>query len=322
MREADVTEIQRIAVIGLGTMGHGIAQSFAVAGFDVTGYDENPAARESLLERVRANLHAFVGAGLLVPDQVESALARISVCPAEHDAVSEAHFVTEAIREDLAAKQELFVRLESIVGATTILASNSSTFPISQSGSRLRHPERAVVTHWFNPPHIVPTVEVVAGAATSDATIESTLAVLQRAGKLAIRINQELPGFIVNRVQIAIMRELWDLVDRGVASIEDIDAAIQGSMGFRLAALGPLRIQDFGGMDINAAVFRELAPEIASGTEVPGVVQRMVDAGHYGFKTGHGFYDYTPESAERIRIDRDERYLKLLKLFYDPDLPA
>lgn len=144
----------------------------------------------------------------------------------------------------------------------------------------------------------------------------ATLELLRRSGKLAIRINQELPGFLVNRVQIAVMREVWDLLDRGVASVEDIDAAIQGSMGFRLAALGPLRIHDFGGLDIQTAVFRNLAPEIASGTSVPPTVQCIVDAGHHGFKTGRGFYDYPPAVAEQVRSERDQRYLALLKLFH------
>ncbi|MBC7819642.1 MAG: 3-hydroxyacyl-CoA dehydrogenase family protein, partial [Planctomycetaceae bacterium] len=221
-----------------------------------------------------------------------------------------------AVREDLAAKQELFERIEPEVSDDAILASNSSTFPISQSGARLRRPERAVVTHWFNPPHIVPTVEVVGSPRTNEGTIQATLELLRRSGKLAIRINQELPGFLVNRVQIAVMREVWDLLDRGVASVEDIDAAIQGSMGFRLAALGPLRIHDFGGLDIQTAVFRNLAPQIASGTEVPPKVQAIVDAGHHGFKTGRGFYEYPPEVADQVRSERDQRYLSLLRLFH------
>jgi 3-hydroxybutyryl-CoA dehydrogenase len=113
------------------------------------------------------------------------------------------------------------------------------------------------------------------------------------------------------------MREVWDLLDRGVASASDIDAAVRGSMGFRLAALGPLQIHDFGGLDIQAAVYRNLCPEIRSDTQLPETVQRLVAAGHYGFKTGHGFYDYTPETAAAARSERDQRFLALLKLFYD-----
>ena len=308
--------IHRVAVIGPGTMGHGIAQTFAMAGCEVTGFDEVSAAGDSLHDRVRQNLRDFVEAGLFESDQIDSVLKRLRVCRTEADAVRGAEFVTEAVREDLAAKQELFERIEREVGDDAILASNSSTFPISQSGARLKRQERAVVTHWFNPPHIVPTVEVVGSPRTNEGTIQATLELLRRSGKLAIRINQELPGFLVNRVQIAVMREVWDLLDRGVASVEDIDAAIQGSMGFRLAALGPLRIHDFGGLDIQTAVFRNLAPHIASGTEVPPKVQAIVDAGHHGFKNGHGFYEYPPEVADQVRSERDQRYLSLLRLFH------
>ena len=308
--------IQRVAVIGLGTMGHGIAQSFAAAGCVVSGFDDFAPARASLHNRIRANLGEFARLGLIADSEIEPILSRITVAGSEADAVCDAELVTEAIVEDLPAKQALFARLEAFVAADTILASNSSTFPISQSGAHLRKPDRAVVTHWFNPPHIVPTVEVVGGPHTSDETIETSLALLLRAGKLAIRINQELPGFLVNRVQVAVQREVWDLLDRGIASAEDIDAAIRGSMGFRLAALGPLMIHDFGGLDIQTAVFRNLAPEIASGTDVPATVQQTVDDGNLGFKTGKGFYDYPPENAESIRSERDQRYLQLLKLFH------
>lgn len=311
-----MSNIKRVSVVGLGTMGHGIAQTFAMAGCEVTGFDEVSAAGDSLHDRVRQNLRDFVEAELFPSDQIDPVLKRLQVSRCEADAVRHAQFVTEAMREDLAAKQELFARLESLVADDTILASNSSTFPISQSGARLKRPERAVVTHWFNPPHIVPTVEVVGSPQTDEATIQATLELLRRSGKLAIRINQELPGFLVNRVQIAVMREVWDLLDRGVASVEDIDAAIQGSMGFRLAALGPLRIHDFGGLDVQTAVFRNLTPEIASGTTVPPTVQRIVDAGHHGFKTGRGFYEYPPTIADQVRSDRDQRYLSLLKLFH------
>lgn len=311
-----MSNIQRVTVIGLGTMGHGIAQTFAMAGCDVTGFDEVAAARESVHDRVRQNLRDFVEAELFPADQIDATLRRIRVRPSQADAVRDSQFVTEAMREDLSAKQELFQRIEPDVSDDTILASNSSTFPISQSGARLKRPERAIVTHWFNPPHIVPTVEVVGSPQTNEPTIQATLELLRRSGKLAIRINQELPGFLVNRVQIAVMREVWDLLDRGVASVEDIDAAIQGSMGFRLAALGPLRIHDFGGLDVQTAVYRNLTPEIASGTTVPPTVQRIVDGGNHGFKTGQGFYRYSPESAEQIRSDRDQRYLSLLKLFH------
>ena len=313
--------IRNIAVLGLGAMGHGIVQAFAAAGFQVTGFDEQKAAREALPKLIKRNLKDFVAAGLTRQSSVAPLLARIRVCDSEAEAVRGAHFVTEAVREDLTVKQNLFARLEELVSADTIFASNSSTFTISQSAKKMRRPERAIVTHWFNPPHIVPVVEVVPGPRTSRQVVNATLALMKRAGKEAVRIDKEIPGFIVNRVQVAVMREVWDLLDRGIASPEAIDAAIRGSMGFRLAAIGPLEVHDFGGLDLQLRVFQNLAPEIASGVRAPGKIRRLVDAGHFGAKTGEGIYDYTPASLAARRARRDQRLLALLKMFYSRGLP-
>lgn len=307
---------QTVAVIGLGTMGHGIAQTFAAAGYAVRGFDDQPAARANAKERVRANLRAFVDAELLAADQVEPILARITICDTEADAAGPAAFITEAVKEDLAVKQALFARLEQVVRPEAILASNSSTFPISQSGSELKRPERAIVTHWFNPPHIVPLVEVVPGPQTSESTAVATVELMQRIGKLALRLRKELPGFLVNRIQVAIMREVWDLLDQGVASAEDIDAAVSGSVGFRLAALGPLEVHDFGGLDVQTTVYRNLAPEICSDTEIPRTVQDIVAKGNLGPKTGKGFHDYSPARLAARQARRDRLFLALKKLLH------
>jgi 3-hydroxybutyryl-CoA dehydrogenase len=310
--------IRKIAILGLGTMGHGLVQLFAAAGFEVRGYDEQKAARDGLLDLIRRNLKDFVAAGLAPKSAVAPLLRRIRVCESEEEAVRGTQFVTEAVVEDLAVKQALFQRLEKLVSPDTILASNSSCFPISQSAKQMRRPQRAIVTHYFNPPHIVPVVEVVPGPRTSPAVTRATMALMKRAGKLAVRIKKELPGFVVNRVQVAVMREVWDLLDRGIASPEDIDAAICGSMGFRLGAVGPLEVHDFGGLDLQRRVYQNLVPEIASGTRVPGKIDRLVKAGHFGAKSGRGIYTYTPASLAARRTRRDQRILALLKMFYAP----
>ena len=311
-----------VTVLGLGTMGHGIVQAFASKGIHVHGYDESRQARNELINRVRTNLVEFAKFGIHPADQIDAALERITVHDSIEAACRPATFVVEAVREDLAAKQGLLAEIETYVSDEVILASNSSSFPISQSGSRLRRPQRALVTHWFNPPHIVPTVEIVPSPLTGEEAIQSALALHRRIGKLAIMVRRELPGFLVNRVQVAVMREVWDLLDKGVASAAEIDAAIQGSMGFRLAALGPLRIHDFGGLDIQAAVYRTLCPQIRSDSSLPAIVEKTVAAGHFGFKTGEGFYSYPADQAERILAERDERYLALLKLLHAERKPT
>ena len=246
-----------VAVLGLGTMGHGIAQSFAIAGYMVHCYDHDPQARHTLRERVRNNLSAFVEAELIDASEIGPALERLIVHEREDQAVRDARFVTEAVQEELEVKQELFARIEATVADDAILASNSSAFPISQSGSRLRRPERALVTHWFNPPHLVPLVEVVPSPATTESAVSDTIELLTRIGKRALRLRKELPGFLVNRVQVAIQREVWNLLQEGVASPADIDTTLSASVGFRMAAVGPLEVYDFGGLDIQTITFRD-----------------------------------------------------------------
>jgi 3-hydroxybutyryl-CoA dehydrogenase len=310
------SSIDRVAILGLGTMGHAIAQTFALAGYEVACFDESASARHSLIERVRENLAAFVAAGVVESDEVEATLARLLPVGTEAEAVAGAQFVTEAIPEDLAAKQALLERLERMTAPDTILASNSSSFPISQSGSLLKHPERAIVTHWFNPPQLTPVVEVVPGPRTGEDVVETTMRLLREIGKLPIHLRKELPGFLVNRVQVAIQREVWDLVEKGVATLEEIDEAIRGTIGFRFAALGPLEIHDFAGLDIQLTTYRNLVLEIRSDTLPPEAIEQRVAGGRLGIKTGQGFYDYPPERLSARRRRRDSLLLKLWKLLY------
>src|SRR5262245_20783912 len=319
MGMSDIDGIRRVAVLGLGTMGHGIAQTFALAGYVVNCFDESASMRDSLIERVRANLAAFVAADLVRPEEVGPTLARLQPVGTESEAIAGVQLVTEAVPEDLEVKQKLFKRLEQIVSPSTILASNSSSFPISQSGSLMERPERALVTHWFNPPHLTPVVEVVPGPLTEENTVRATFRLLQRIGKRPIRLQRELAGFLANRIQVAIQREVWDLVDQGVATPEEIDAAIRGTIGFRFAALGPLEIHDFAGLDIQLTTFNNLVPEIRNDTKPPAVIEQLTAAGRLGVKSGQGFYDYPPERLNARRSRRDSLLLKLWKLLYSED---
>lgn len=311
-----LTITRPVSVLGLGTMGHGIAQTFAIAGFTVHCFDHDVAARRTLVDRVRSNLAAFVDTEWIKPDAIDPALERLVIHDREELAVRDSRFVTEAVQEDLAVKQELLARIEGYVPDDTILASNSSAFPISQSGVRLQRPERALVTHWFNPPHLVPLVEVVPSPATSEPTIAATVELLRSIGKLPLRLRKELPGFLVNRVQVAIQREVWNLLQEEVADPADIDAALSASVGFRMAAVGPLEVYDFGGLDIQTITFRNLVPHLANGDQVPPRVQTLVDQGHLGAKAGRGFYEYPAERIRERRERRDALFLALAKLLH------
>ncbi|MCG3150158.1 MAG: putative 3-hydroxybutyryl-CoA dehydrogenase [Verrucomicrobiae bacterium] len=297
--------IHTIAVLGLGTMGHAIAQVFAQAGYRVRGFDAVPAARATCHARLRRN-----GAA-------PATVRRLRIFDTVAAAVAGADFVLEAVREDLPTKQQLFAELETLVRSQTILASNTSTFPMTKIAAKLQRPERCVDMHWFNPPHIVPLVEVVPGRKTSAATVKTTLALVRRVGKVAVHVRKEVPGFITNRVQVAMLREVLDLWQNGVASPEDIDRAVSASLGFRLAALGPLQIADFTGHDVLAKVYREIAPRLRSDGKLPAALAQMVKAGHLGVKAGRGIYRYTPRSARTKMTERDRKFRALAKLLQD-----
>jgi 3-hydroxybutyryl-CoA dehydrogenase len=306
--------VTTVAVLGLGTMGHGIAEAFALGGLAVRCFDAIPAVRSGVVDRIQKNLEPKVKAGILTAESAKTVLGRLQVCGSEAEAAQPAQFIAEAVAEDLKVKQELFARLEEWVAPDAILASNSSGFPMTAIALRMRRPERAVLCHWFNPAAIVPVVEVAPGQRTSEETVHTSLDLLRRIGKTAIHIKKEIPGLVVNRVQMALRREIFDLLERGIASPAEIDEAIRGSMGLRLAALGPFQVLDFAGLDVSCQVYENLAPDLRADAAIPSRVRAMLDQGHFGVKTGQGFYAYTPASIQEIQARRDRLYLALVRL--------
>jgi len=313
-------EIRNISVLGAGIMGHGIAQSFLKGGFLVALYD----IQESILERARAhireNLKLFQQEDLIEKKEVEAALERLNTTVDLKHAVEGSDFIIEVAPEDLRLKQELFQQVESFCRGEAIIASNTSSLTLTDIGARVKNKERLVITHWFNPPHIVPTVEVVKGEMTSDATMETTVGLLTKIKKVPIKINIELPGFLINRIQIAMAREIFDLYEKGVASAADIDRAVKGSIGFRLASIGPLLTADLGGLDLWLKVCENLLPYIQSGINPPKALERQVSKGHFGIKSGKGFYDYSKDFSN-AELDetinrRDKEFLNRLKNLY------
>ena len=307
---------ENVAVIGLGTMGHGIAQAFATFGHPVHCYDPSPEARETAKARIRENLSREVAAGLRKPDSVETALQRIEVKDNQADALRDARFVTEAAAEDLQLKRELFAIMEAQVSSDIVLASNTSSWPMSQICAKMKTPARVLNTHRFNPPHIVPLVEVVPSQHTDESVVQTTMKLLSEIGKTAIHLRKEVPGFLVNRIQVAMLREILDLLEQGVAPAEDIDRAFRASVGFRSAVIGPLQVYDFAGLDIGSRCYSELIQDMRSDREVHTCVKQLVDQGHLGTKTGQGIYKYTPELIEEKMAARDEGFLAVKKLLH------
>lgn len=284
-----MTDIRRIAVVGGGgQMGNGIGQVAAVAGFEVTLLDVDRGATDRGLARIDKSLARLVKRGDLTEDDRDRARARISTGTGL-DAAAEADHVIEAIVEDLAAKQETFARLNGICRPEVIFASNTSQFPISAIGRASGRADRVIGTHWFNPPPIMRLIEVVRGLETSDQTLATVLDLADRFGKQTIVCHKDTAGFVTSRLIMALILEAMRLVEEGVADVADINKA--AILGFN-HAMGPLDTVDLGGLDTFIKASASMTEAYGERFRSPQVVRTLVNAGHYGWKTGRGFSDH------------------------------
>src|SRR5262249_48261256 len=283
----------RIAVIGAGLMGHGIAQVFALAGHDVTIHDQLAANLDSAKTRILANLKD------LGDDQ--SAVERVRQVPLLADAVRDADYVVEAVLEDLSVKQKLFVEIERHVGGQTILASNTSVIPITRIMEGLRDRSRALGTHWWNPPFLVPLVEVIGKQWTSQRAVEWTIALHKAAGKMPVHVKKDVPGFVGNRLQHALWREAISLVERGICDAGTVDTVIKASFGRRLAVLGPLENADLVGTDLTLAIHQTVLPDIEHRGGPSPYLEALVAQKKLGFKSGEGFRKWSADQQAALR---------------------
>ncbi len=286
-------EFGRIAVVGAGLMGHGIAQVFACAGHPVRVYDREPAALAALHGRIRENLRQL--------GQDGAAAERISAEPALEAAVRDADFVVEAALEDLALKQALFARIEAAAPADAVLASNTSVIPITAIMQGLARPQRALGTHWWNPPFLVPLVEVIGTEWTDPAVIARVMDLHRALGQSPVHVRRDVPGFIGNRLQHALWREAIALVQDGVCDAETIDMVVKASFGRRLAVLGPLENADLVGTDLALAAHRVLLPHLDRTPGPQKLLEQLVADGRLGMKSGTGFRPWTAEEQAALR---------------------
>ncbi|HLH99046.1 MAG TPA: 3-hydroxyacyl-CoA dehydrogenase family protein [Xanthobacteraceae bacterium] len=288
-----MAEKARIGVLGAGLMGHGIAQVFALAGHAVSIYDPVAASLEQVKSRIIANLRDL--------GDDESAVERVRPCAGLSDAVGEADFVVEAAPENLEIKRKLFKETEDYVRRDTILASNTSVIPITAIMQDLRERSRALGTHWWNPPFLVPLVEVIGTEWTSRAAIDWTMVLHAAAGKKPAHVKKDVPGFIGNRLQHALWREAVSLVEHGICDAETVDTVIKAAFGRRLAVLGPLENADLVGTDLTLAIHKTVLPAIDSRPAPSPYLEKLVAEGRLGFKSGEGFRKWTPEAQTALR---------------------
>jgi 3-hydroxybutyryl-CoA dehydrogenase len=316
-KRSDPGTIDRVAVIGAGLMGHGIAQVFARGGCSVMLYDVDANALSTALARIRSNLQLYVEMGLEDETSVEMILSRIGTTSNLRQAVEGAGFVTEAVFEDPDLKREVFKQIDAVVDEHAVMASNTSTLSMTGIANALPKGDRLLITHWFNPPHLIPVVEVLKTALTSEEAFNVTFAFLKRMGKEPVHVLKEVPGFLVNRIQTAMFREIIGLLEAGVASAEDIDKAVSGSFGLRLAVMGPLRVVDLGGVDLWYKGAKALYPVFDNSDQPQKLLTEMVEKGLHGKKTGKGFFDYPADSTTDIIKERDMKLITLLNILHD-----
>lgn len=306
--------IERSAVVGAGIMGHGIAFAYATGGHEVALYDVDEDALDEAHVRIADAAATFVDAGRLDAAAADRALDRIDYHTEFADAVEGVDLVTEAAPEDVDVKRETFARLDEHAPADAILASNTSGLSITELAGEVSDPGRVLGTHWFNPPHIVPLVEVVHGDETDQEVVRTVHAELERIGKTPVEVKRDVPGYVGNRIQIAMAYEALSLLEAGVADAEAIDRAVKAGFGFRLPILGIFEKIDHSGLDVHHAVEEYLLPELDRGTEPSAVLAERVENGDLGLKTGRGIYEWDRPERD-VYAERDRRLLELLETY-------
>jgi 3-hydroxybutyryl-CoA dehydrogenase len=295
-----MSDAHTIGVIGGGLMGHGIAYLLAAGGHDVCVFEPSAEVRASLPQRLRQ-----------IVDLLDADPALLDHITAHDDlaaAVGVAQFVFEAAPEKLELKRRIFADLEAVVSPETILASNSSAIPSTEIGRNLKHRERVVGTHFWNPPHLVPLVEVIQTEWTSDDVVRRTIELLAAAGRSPVHVRRDIPGFIGNRLQHALKREAIALVASGVCDAETLDTVVKSGFGARLAVLGPLEQSDLVGLDLTLDISEVLVADLDRSAGPHPFLREKVKAGKLGMKTGEGFRRWTPEQADAVR-DRLRTFL-------------
>ena len=309
----DAKEIKNVAVIGAGLMGHGIAMVFAAQGCGVSLMDTQPDILAKAKGQVRDHLELFARKGMGRPEEIGPILERIKTTPDLQGAAAGAQFVVEAVSENLALKQKIFQELDALCSAEVILATNTSVISISEIARDARFQDRIVGAHFWNPPYLIPLVEVVRGEKTSPRVMDASMEFLKRMGKHPVRVNKDVPGFVGNRLQHALWREALHIVENGIADAATIDEVITQGLGIRLPVLGPMENMDMVSLDLTKAVHDYLLKHLSRAVESSPLLAEKLAKNEGGFKSGQGFYPWPPQRIQESRKKLEEHLLEWMK---------
>ncbi|MCA1338001.1 5-formyl-3-hydroxy-2-methylpyridine 4-carboxylate 5-dehydrogenase [Pseudooceanicola marinus] len=303
--------MKKVALIGLGTMGPGMAARLVRGGVDVTAYDisaEALARADEMQDTANGVLDAL---GIPAPDTGAGALTLTDDLAR---AVEGADLVIENVPENLEIKAGVYRQIDALVGPDVIVASDTSGLPITSLQAHLSNPARMVGIHWSNPPHIIPMIEVIAGDQTAPETVQTIRDFIRSLNLLPVVVKKDVPGFVENRVLYALLREVIDLVEQGVVDPEDIDTCVSWGIGYKLAVIGPMALLDMAGLDIYNSVSTFLNKELSDRKDVPEMVRAKIEAGTLGIKSGSGIYDYPPEKLAGLQRDRAEKLVAVRRI--------
>ena len=309
-----LADIKKIAVLGAGTMGPGIAQTYAMGGCQVTMWTRSENTRNKAIASLKSQLETFAEEGEIKPEDVDVIFNRISFAMTVEDCVAGADMIQETIVENRDAKAELYEKLAAIVPADVIIASNTSAMNIFEVVPEKLLPQM-IICHWYAPPHVIPLVEVVKSEQAPQEMADTAVALLNKCGKTAVLMKKFIKGYIVNRLQQCLNREVFFLLDNGYCDAEAIDLASKASFIPRAVVLGLCKRADFGGLDMTANNYKNKSYTMpANGDEMPRTLQEHIDRGELGLKSGKGFYDYTGVDKQALLAKRDKQLFEIFKV--------
>lgn len=311
-------KFQQAVVIGTGMMGPGIALTLALGGLKVAIASRNAEGAARGIDTARRQMEVLRSNGLVTDEVAADGLARITAGMDLDALVRNADLVIESAPENMAFKQELFARLDALTRPDCVLASNTSGLSITDVASRCARPERVLTAHFWNPPHLMPLVELVKGERTSDVVVEAVRQLLLLCGKVPVVVKKDRPGQLGNRLQMALVREAAYIVQEGIASVEDVDRAAKMGFGLRLPVYGIFEHQDAVGLDMGLHILDYVAQDLYNEPRAPREYRGHVERGETGAKSGRGFYDWSRKSLDEVKALRDRFVLDVVRNYKLP----
>jgi 3-hydroxybutyryl-CoA dehydrogenase len=295
-------------------MGHGIAQVFALKRYKVKLFDNDLNVLQSAPGKIHNNLQTLLEMHLVEPQEIEDCLNHLQLCHTLPEMCEGVELTIEAVSENVDLKRAIFGELEALTTPRTILCSNTSGISIGLISENLRFKERVIGTHFWNPPHIVPCVEVIKSQFAADEVFHTVIELMERVGKKPVRVLKDIPGFLGNRLQHALWREAISLVEKGIAAPEDIDRVVKYGFGLRLPFIGPLETADLAGLDLVYDIHKYLFSDLENRSTPSPLLKTLLDQKATGVKSKKGFYNWTDERAKQIIQQRDKALLKITEV--------